>query len=378
MYRCRLQRRSQAVAAFGLIVLTVSAGSALAQSTPEVAAWLEHEHTSAIGYPEPGLVAIRFDELFHPELSDPELSRLRTEVAGKPDHPGHNQILTEERRRSSGPDIREWTIWTIAPGEWRINQNTRSLKELPFVDRVRRGNDAWMLTTDYLGVIDAAKPPPGRDIGSSEGMLKMHLSELFFAKLGAGAIAEAGFSDITAGQGRWSATRWWGPAERRGAYRFEGRWDAAAGRGFVEQRTLTETPAKDAIGTRIVYSDWRRNETLNRWVCLRIDTYKPSGRLHESLVFRDAIPFTQDEFDTITRPPDPIGSDPLRGTLTVRKYNDFRASPAKWHEITDGRVVGSGELALASRREEFPWRRVGWGLAVVVLTTLIVLRIRRS
>lgn len=355
------------------------AGPLHAQSETELLAWLESELERAVAYPDIEGVSVSFGELFHPKMSSTDRTQLRQQVADRPDHPGRHELRAEERRAGVGPDVRSWTIWSVSQDRWRINQTLSYQSNLPYVDRVRRGRDGWMLTSEYLAVVDTANPPSGRDIGASEGLIRAYLDDFLFGGLGAGAPQAARLEDAAIQDGGWTVTRVHASASgARIAIWFRGRWDSNAGRGFVEQKRIDDSPALDAIGSSQTYSDWGRDERLGRWVCRRVDKHDSRGTLTESLVFQNSSTFTRDEFDRMTRIPDPAGADPIRGPVTIRTVNDFRETPAKWQTISSGRVEDSGRFTPGRRPSAVPWRRVGWGTAAVILTALVIIRIRRS
>ena len=342
----------------------------------EVRQWLDGEINR--GQDRPAIVgfAIRFDQLFHAEVTRAELESLRIEVQGKPDHPARRKLDTHERRLTSGPDRCEWTIWFLSPERWRINKTYQFPTGIPHVDHGRDRSDSWVLMDNSLVVIDADKPPENRNYAAEDGIARMHLEAFLYAGLGR-TRGKSVLSNLIVKGERWTVRRTvtLAPGSET-ELEFEGRWDANAGRGFVESRRIAASPYAETIGTRWEYAQWQHEPLLDVWVSKRVDQFDPSGKPEESLEWQSVTPVSQKEVEAMIAVPDPLASDVVRGRLKVRQVSDYRANARVFKSINDDGVVQTHSQERGSPRGNM--QLVGWMLATLIVAALVFIRVRRG
>lgn len=342
----------------------------------EVRRWLDEEIERAKERPAITGFAVRFDQLYHAEVTRAELEALKVEVVGKPDHPAHRKMAAHERRLSVGPDRSEWTVWFLSPERWRVNKTARYPTGIPFTDHARDRNDSWVLLDDSLVVIDADKPPANRDYASHEGIARMHLEALFYAGLGRGR-GESALSDVVVNRETWTARRTFTLAPGSViVLELAGRWDADAGRGFVESRRITASPYTETIGMRWENSGWTLEPMLDAWVSTRVDHIAEDGRYIESLEWRGVEPVSQKEVEAMIAVPDPLAADIVRGPLKVREVSDFRRNANVFKSIDESGTVETRSLEREPPRRNMQW--IGWMLASLILAALVYVRVRRG
>lgn len=342
----------------------------------EVRRWLDGEIERAKERPAITGFAVRFDQLYHAEVTRAELEALKLEVVGKPDHPAHQKMAAHERRLSVGPDRRAWTVWFLSPERWRINKTAQYPTGIPFTDHGRDRNDSWVLLDDSLVVIDAGKPPVSRDYAAEERIARMHLEAIFYAGFGRGR-GETALSDLVVNGEKWTirSTTTIPPASTF-VLELAGRWDTDAGRGFVESRRITASPFTETVGTRWEYARWRREPALDAWVSTRVDEIAPDGRVIESLEWQGVEPVSQKEVEAMIAVPDPLAADVLRGSLKVRQVSDYRENARVFKAIDADGTIQTRTLERESPQRNIQW--VGWALASLIIAALVYVRVRRG
>jgi hypothetical protein len=344
---------------------------AMGQTSGEVRAWIEQEAALAREFPQLGNKSLKLEQRFHARLDAAALNALRLDVQDKPDHPGRAKLIIETRRLRSGPDAYELVIWATGPGSWRFNKTPLG-DYGAFVDHAAVGTAAWQLTPDFLGIVTAASPPPSRDFLGNESAIRKHLDTVLHGGLGFRPRNDSipSISSLEAGSGKWTAVL---EGQSKGGARLAievvGTWDVAHQRGFVRRRTLIASHVESAVGSAIIIPSWSKPPDFDSWIATQADYVDPNGRVTESLHYVGAAWFTSSEFDALTRIPDPLGVDPVRGSLTVRSFSDFRPTKDQHLLVKEGRLE---PVVLPSRQDRLArFRTYGW-IAIVLIAVFLV------
>lgn len=360
--------------------LCIVAIQASAQTEAELRRWLEQEINDAAVHPFPAGISLEFDEVFHGRLTSEELTTLKQQVRGKPDHPAQQQIKETERRLADGPDVRRWIVWMGDDHHWRINQ-TMVRWDLPgsYVDHAWNGDLIWQLSGDALVMVSADAAPSGRDFASFRDSAQRHIDALLRGGLGFRADASTGptISNVSVEGADWSATL--EGVTRNGsrvALEFQGRWNASLGRGFVELQRLIDSPVAEAIGESARFLSWQAVGESDLWIAGRVEYRVASGTLDQALEFREAEPYDEGRLDELTRLPSPTGDDAIRGPLTIRTVSDYRPGRLVEHTYEDAVPVGSRSLRTVSQEAE-DYRRLGWIAAVLLGCFLAAVALHR-
>jgi len=256
------------------------------------------------------------------------------------------------------------------------NDSLRRTQELTsggYIDFAISGPVAWALTTTTLNIADRDHPPAegGRQYWT---MAPEHAQEfeMFFS----GCLANFIPADRSGGTLEMDDREW--------------RWEApfapqpgvilhARGAFTPHGATVVATEVREAgvlYGGRSYYPrDWRWVESVGRNVAHEVLMQDPNGGDFRRYIVTLVEPISMEEFTSITSPPSPRGTDPIRGKLTLNGFEDFRPASRAAGRRTEEEFIMSAVVD-APKAGMMSFRTVGWLIAAGLTALAIGFRIR--
>lgn len=315
------------------VVLICIAGVAHA-SSGDVKTWLAQAWEDAAKLPDFGDANLKWrsQRLYVPP--DSQLDTMRRAVAGHPDHPDRVTLMLYDRRLRGDKDETVRQLWCHGDGQWRqshdvqVNNLSTGQVTSSYADTVVLPDRHWQLSPDQLLV-----EPPDISAKSEVGGLVRVRSE-FVNELGyivTGGMTGARQSGTTLGDVVVSGNRWNVIATRTNAssgkkyqLKFDGRWDEAQSRGFVERMEIVTNEYKpDVVGTVWTFSDWRVDPTSDRAIAWKVEQFRPGGIPDSRFVVDHFSVEPGKSFEDVTRTPPVAGVDPVRGKVTFSVVQDL-------------------------------------------------------
>jgi len=367
------------------------ASDAPGDETHAVGVWLEERIEACVEWTIPEGVRVSYSLIWPVEYTRAELREMQRRVEGKPDHPLREEIAKAEAAFEHGPTESRKVFWSGPGGRFRLNSTEVGgpLASVPqiaalggfWVDMGGRADVAWSLTPVQIRIADGRGAAPSSDFASSRGQALNAVKSLRFEGLDWLAHIRREVEDVRVGAADGDG---WAPfaatVRIRGdtLYEVRGAWSAGSTRGVVNGLECVDCGSNpEWIGSRRTIAE-RRTGTLIGDVASRIVTFKPDGSPRKTLRFDDAQRFDPSDLEALTRVPDPLGEDPVRGEIMATSVDDTRTG-----EVWAVERAEDGTEAL--RRTRGPMRAeggratltyVGWGAASVVVALLIGLRIK--
>lgn len=364
--------------AFSALAALLSAHPAAAQpiSADRVRAWFEAEFARA---GEADLTSFlrgrefRYRVEWHTAAaSSAEMEKWRSEIKGRPDHPSRQRLEEAERYFREGPLTQEITVWYHSRGRWRYS---KSSEVEGWWEVAADDGTAWSWVERQLTVV-GSQPPAGADYASTESAFLNDIKLLFYAGVNFGQHTGVRPDEVRVSGDRWTVLTTMGDGPDL-AYEFEGWWDEAVGRGFVERvRTLASREHPEWVGNTVIFSDWQRDTGLEYPIAGRAEKRPANGRLEKVVVFVSAERFDMESFDQLVAVPSLDSSDPIRGPLQVRTIYDHRPN----RQIKTA-LDPSGEarsIPLPGRAETRWVRYVGWAVLALLAAGLVGIRLLQS
>jgi hypothetical protein len=344
----------------------------------------------------PDLRTVRFViELSEEYVPEPDALRdMRAAVAGRPEHLDRFQLATYERRIAEGPDKYRLDLWVGGPRTWRYSKTPLHSGEEINVDVGVDGSSAWTLADDRaLNVIDATtQPPSGHDIMSVATDVRHHINAIVFGRLDILNALEPRAEPIELQKG---------DEEKKSAFRLTIRagkgnqvaiadcnWiqsdevESAGGVGHIRRLAVRGTgfASGKPITMDFVFSDWRYEPALQRWIAWRAEERRDGGAQRSWKVL-EVVSVSEEDITALTSVPRSGRIDPVRGAVELTSVSDFRAG-VRSDVVTD---VDSGEAktvvsTIPTQETSRGSTRspLGWiVLAAAVSATFVVLWIRR-
>jgi len=308
-----------------------------------------------------------------PENPRAELSKLREQVEGRPDHPGRREIERIEAALAGSPHALKRRLWARDVGHWRLNIDYRLGG---YADTAAAGDTLWQLSHSELMIGTEENKPAVETIATQRYSFWPEINRLIFGGLSHGVI-----SGIRPGELTWDGEEWrvplrFGPADEP-SYEavLVGRWDEGRERGFVERQILLGSAVQPAaVGTEYRYSDWRYVSEMDRWIAGRVEDVSPEGKVLRAYVFESWDPGRDGDFERVLAVPSPDSPDPVRGELTFTRLVDYRRNALRERE-------GAGEQfaeTVPLERRGGAWRNwLGWVSAAGLAAGLIALYLHR-
>lgn len=315
---------------FITIVFTAAPLSAATLSADEdaVRAWFAKEWAAASKWPDVGLLQLDVTDEAHPRLTDAEYAALKAEVEGRPEHPRKREYETLTTIRRDGPYRFGYLIALGGEERWRFGM-TYSSGSVKYFDQALTPKHAWKLTETALEVLDrdaVEAGDPSQDIRNSFRTFLPVVSQLlsgdligyaFMGRYEAGAVSVDG--------PRWKVTlRAGSEPESMTEVHVAGRWDSAAGRGFVETSRIVRSPVAGVAGSTRRFLDWRLDANSGLWWARRVENRGANGVLDRVHVLNGVRRLTDSEFDALVAVPADGREDPWRGMPTFTAVADRR------------------------------------------------------
>ena len=314
-------------------------------------------------------------------VSGAALSRLRDQVADRPDHPDRGLLADSQRRARGEPFGSTWQLWTMGEGQWRLNHDFYADDRQMYWDLVQMPEREWWLSESDLRVFDpSADPIPGANVDRAAIAARSALVRLLTMRLPAIVEAELEVGTVRVHPGgRFTfeaATRddHDGPDYTLG---FEGYWDRTAERGFITRCTVLVNELKPSIvGQTHLAESWAYIEDAGLWIAGSVEQKNPDNAITTVLRFVDFTAGTADDLDRITQIPAIDGADPIRGDVMSTRYTDHRAGIASVR-LEDG-TFQEFQVETDSDDAAGRLRFLGWialGAAAVAVTAVLYKRI---
>ncbi len=116
---------------------------------------------------------------------------------------------------------------------------------------------------------------------------------------------------------------------------FRGEWDEKEQVGRIREVIVERVPPMPSEErSRWKIEGWTRDSVVGRQIATRVEHVLPNGRLEYRQAFVRATPEPESRIDELVVVPEYNGSDPIRGTLTVRALSDYRSDSSNHHWVT--------------------------------------------
>lgn len=330
----------------------------VAQTLEEIQAWVDER--SALGERIGGEFAVEVNYTVNLRIPiDPATAEvLKRDLSAFPDHPlrGRQQHVRDAAEK--GIDILRYLA--AGNGRWRIAKTELGPDPTTWHSG-GSGGDSWMWYGTEVTLVDASRPPHGRDYSD---MRFEYLSDVL-------GFTTGGLADLPPRSRRWSVTERSGSGWKAIAsvgeppvtYTAVGGWNAAAGKGVVH------TVISD--GSRAEYTDWRERDGF--WTAGVVTVESTSG-YRWVFVLKDIATPPQERVVALTRTPAPGKPDLLLAKTTpgTAESDPEYASPVTLVDLrgTVPTAVRGGpdgltqlqvvETPHVTARRHFRW--AGWGI----------------
>lgn len=327
------------VAGMARVVLVASAAlmcfaNAAHASAVDVKSWLARAWEEAGTLPNFGDANLkwRVQRLYVPP--EAQLDAMRRAVTGKPDHPDRMFLMNYERRVRGERDEIGRQLWCRGDGNWRHNADLQIVDQFTsqakptYIDTTVLPDRHWQLGADTL-LVEPPDISPKSEIGGVTNVRADFATELGW--LFTGGLANARQSKTTLGEVTTNGPKWSvvasnavSAAGKEYRVRFDGRWDQAQSRGFIERGEIVAHQYKpEAVGTAWVLSDWRTDPATGKAIAWKVEKFKPGNILDERYVVDHFSAEAGKSFEEVTRTPPPEGNDALRGKLAFDSIMDL-------------------------------------------------------
>lgn len=365
-----------------LLGISATASSKAADFQPDPAklqSWFALEWKNAAARRLPDLddlkLTWRIEEYWAPPAD--EISRIRAELKGHPDHPDRSIVPIWESRRAGKPTVGVREVWMHGTDEWRLNMSNRDQPEA-YEDEVVRRDQMWAMNQNFLGIMSHEIPDPTHDITAHHRIImnELHIllsgGMIYAAQEGVKCPAAASTSDD-----QWAATY---STPEIGTVRIEGDWDASSERGIVRHIVIEGGKSKSSTPMELFAKDWKPLGYSDAWIAQRIEVVRLAPRqLDRVTVFEEVRAQEEGEFDRITRLPEYNGADAIRGKVTFTAIEDLRADVRQLRVQTPtGEEIRPLPPIRDPKKEPSLLRTTGWVTLGCVVTAFLFLVIRRK
>ncbi|MCL4740712.1 MAG: hypothetical protein KJZ54_00755 [Phycisphaerales bacterium] len=362
--------RAAALVVLPLLFAAVAFGQELGSLEWFRAEWKAAER---LGVPEGHY--IEYSILTRVPGDEAELERLAGIIEGKPDHPlrrTHDELKTQIE---IGPKTTRYRLWYGGPSRWRLSM-THPL-HLPagyeYAEIAYNGPRTWWMTPKELRLLDARRPPEGRNPAGLISALPHYINDWLAMGFSSGPLGITPVSSVVR-DGVWEATTTSATGQR--VWRYRGRIEG--GRIVADNRELIV--AEDdptVVGYRSTWSDPLYIDAVGRWAAARVDRYDADGVAYMTTVLHEIRPLTSGELDGLLARPTPDGADPVRGPVTFTSIVDYGSGTAETWQ--DGERVTVSLPTDASRQPAPPWLKpAGWSLVAIIVGALVWFRLKRN
>lgn len=359
---------------FAFVVVSCIAvmADAAPPSESKVRSWIEAQLQKPPASMRLRDVKIEYTQTRHAKYTPAELIAIEAEVRKDATHPAAEELQSEQRLRDRGPTPIQFAVWWKETGAWRFNVTYSPLGEFPYLDVVVTPKTKWQLTSEQLAITDPGRPSPAQISPEAyESQIQTDLTVGVDAWLNSSLAGPSTVSAVSVNGSAWRAT----VSSDRVSQDLVGRWDEPFDRGFVSRSVFTRTPSPDGPGLSIEYENWTQFGDAGEWIAGKVTTRYPNGRANRVYEFSSPHVLDHAEFAAVTATPKPLGSDSIRGKLTVNRVYDFtKGEAAKVDQGSqDVRTVG---VLPRGPDTESRWTLFGWISLTAIIGTLVFLRFR--
>jgi len=337
--------------------------------------WFRAEWKAAerLGVPEGHY--IEYSILTRVPGDEAELERLAGIIEGKPDHPlrrTHDELKTQIE---IGPKTTRYRLWYGGPSRWRLSM-THPL-HLPagyeYAEIAYNGPRTWWMTPKELRLLDARRPPEGRNPAGLISALPHYINDWLAMGFSSGPLGITPASSVVR-DGVWEATTTSATGQR--VWRYSGRVDGDRIYTDVLELIVCEDDPK-WLGHRKAWSDWFDANAIGRWAAARVDSIDADGLAYMTTVLHEIRPLKPGELDPLLARPTPNGSDPVRGPVTYTSIVDYGSGTAETWQ--DGERVTVSLPPDASRQPAPAWLKpAGWSLVAIIVGALVWFRLKKN
>ena len=340
-----------------------------------VRTWLERQLAQPPAIQRLRDLKISYTSREFPRLTKAEYDLLVIESKKRSDPDDDIKLQIDAVPQRLGFDTFEHTVWWEGTGSWRFNTSYPNNDKTRYHDVSVTKHAAWQVTPKQLTVLDPSRPAPNSyDLASVEQQINSDISQLIDAWINSALAQVAVLTEVAVSGPNWIAEIQGGVFSQR----VSGRWDSELNRAFVQRTVMLKTPHPDGPGLSMEYFDWTPlPENSGTWIARRMVQRKPDGRNSRELVVASVAGLDKAEFKSVTTPPSPTGSDPVRGKLTVTTVYDFGQGVRTSVDQTASSQTQTGVLPRLAD-EEMVWQRIGWFTLAGVVAFLVGTRLFRK
>jgi hypothetical protein len=354
------------VAKFIIAAVVLSIQSAAAQRIElreQVRAELAQRWQQSDGIPDlsPCVVSWIQEQWWHP--SDAEMTRLREEVRGRPDHPERSRLASYELHRQGTPSQYPHALWAAGHDRWRI---CRDFSPVFYSDVVVTPRYSWNMTQIQLEVA-----PPGSDQynGHNAARRSFWYDISFSIDGGLSFMRQSGADHphevAVSPDGNWTMTVLLGdgPKESRQQLLVSGDWDVSRGGIVVERIKIHRNPqGSQFAGYEQRLSEHTFSDELGRWIAMRCEWRFATGQLDKVVRVTDIQRKPMTEFRKAFAIPAASSVDVARGQTTFQNILDYRSGAATVPSETGARTI---PLTGNARRSVRGWVQAAIAFAIV-------------
>ncbi|MCC6428457.1 MAG: hypothetical protein IT435_16765 [Phycisphaerales bacterium] len=352
------------------MLATASLAQQDASATSRLHEWFDREIAQAQRIPDLSGWSLVYVQRVYPTLNQQEANALRSQIANKPDHPRLDELETyDDFARTKQPAIMHFSFYSGGEGRWRSCLSHTDA----YWDTVMSPDGAWQLSAQSLEIFPA-DDPASSPATKRRSILIPQISRFLYGGLGIAATSNLTFTGFELLPGdKWRAIgRLADNAISPYAHVFEGTWDSARNRGFVERATVYHQGYPGPAVEHERYAGWEYSQDMERWLAHRIERFNSANRLVRTFEI-ESVRKNPAPLEQIIQVPRMDGRDVVRGELRVLQIADHRTkSYIKKNEdgsLTYGFITASRAAAASW------WKWIGWAtLAVIGVITLFVAR----
>ncbi len=290
------------------------------------------------------------------------LGQWRSAVQGHPEHP-LRAVLAAQEEVANHPERRLRVVLFVSDaGTWRIINDEPFTPGVEYLDQGSGHGTLWSLSKQSMSLRDSTPEATGKTAAEALDMLTCMYSQgvSLMGNLPDDAsihINAIGTAIVTYPNGSYAELKY---------------TNHAGDKRVISLRTF----GKDSPDPFVDYQprEYHFESELGHLVA----TLARRKRGDEVLDLRleEAEKVTRTEVETVSRVPDPTGSDTLRGRLEVRSVNDLRQNRLSLSTLSGGQW--STRQFPTPETSDSRVRTIGWGAAGLIVAVLVFLRIRST
>lgn len=270
------------------------------------------------------------------------------DLSAYPDHPLKGQQQKVRDAADKGIDTHRYLA--AADGRWRIAKHDPSPDGASWQSGGRVGDDAWIWYDTEVTVVNAARPPLGRDYADMRYEYLTDMLDFMTGGLAQLPPRARSWQIVEATGARWKAEAIVG--DTAVTFTAVGGWDDSVGKGLVHSVSSTD-------GTRSEYSDWKVHDGF--WTAGKV-VHKTETGHQWTLVLREIATPTPDRVAALARTPTIGKHDVLVADVSPETIVDLRGDVPAAARLEPGGVIQfrAAESPREASRRHFRW--AGWAI----------------